>query len=221
MTGAELIAKAREQTLLDTDDVSDAVVLGHINRAIAIVGGRFEWPFLAQTDTITLADGTQGYAWPTDWVKIDSLTIVDKRIRLKRLSAKEAEDRYGNDFPSGEPRSFFLWGNQINFVPIPNAVGTISARGYTQPTILAATSNSPGWNDQYHEFLADYAIQKLWEREEDQAMAEAARQEFENGIGELASFYNDQAADERMVWGEQPDKYVGSGASNMPWLDGV
>lgn len=221
MTGAELITYARAQTLLNTDDVSDATILDHLNRAIEIVGGRFDWPWLQGEDTVATVVDQQTYDWPTGAVKIDTITISGKRIRLKRISAKEAWERFGDDPPTAEPRAFYLWNDKIVTLENPGTIVTLKIKFYGQPTLLTNDAASPEWNDQYHNFLGDYAIARLWQREENQNQEARADQAFEVGIQELAGFYNKQASDERAVWGEQPDRYRGGGASNMPWLDGV
>ena len=220
-TGTELIALVREQTHLDSDDASDAVILGHLNRAIEIVGTRFDWPWLQDEDTITTVADQQPYDWPTDAVYIDTLVETDKRTRLKKISSMEAWSRYGDDPPTTSARSFYLWNDKIVLVENPPAADIVlKVKFHKQATVMASAAGTPEWNDQFHEFLSDFACARLWESEEDQAMAQTSEQRFEEGLADMVNFYNDQASDERMVWGEQPDRYVAT-SGNMPWLNGV
>lgn len=220
-TLAELTTYVRGQALLDTSDVSDAIITTYLNRAIEAVGGRFPWPFLQAVADITTVVGTTAYNFPTGAVKINSIIENGKRTRLKPITAQEAWTRYGDDPPTRSARAFYIWNEQINLVEIPDAIVTLHVKFHKQPTLLTISTSTPQWNSQYHQFLGDWAISKLWEREEDRAAALDALQRFELGIGEMANFYNDQVANERMVWGEQPDRWVGSTRSNLPWLDGV
>ena len=221
MIGSALTTLVRDQTLLDSDDLSDAKILAPLNRAIELVGSRFDWPWLEDVADISVSAATQGYSFPTGAVKIDTILENATRVRLRKVSSMEAWQRYGDDPPTGRPRSFYLWNDKIVLVEVPSADVTLHVKFHKQPTTMSDDTKSPEWNDQYHEFIADWAIAKLWEREEDMRMAEEAMVRFEQGIGDLANFYNDQGSDARMVWGEQPDRYAGAGGGNMPWLNGV
>ena len=221
MIGTAMIALVRDQTLLDSDDISDAKILAHLNRGIEIVGARFDWPWLEDEDDIAVSEPTQAHAFPTGAVKIDAILENATRTRLRKVSSTEAWERYGDDPPTASPKSFHIWQSQVVLVEIPSADVTLHVKFHKQPTLMADATKSPEWNSQYHEFLVDYAAAKLWEREEDLNMASEAAGRFDQGIGDLANFYNDQGSDARMVWGEQPDRFVGAGAGNMPWLNGV
>lgn len=220
-TGTELIALVRNQTLLDSDDVADDVILGHLNRAISTVGVRFDWPFLHDSDTFDSVIGTRAYAMPTGCVYIDSIIEDGERRRLPEIGRMDAWDRYGDDPPTRTPTAFFLWANQIEFLELPSAVNTYNVFFRKQPTLLASAAASPEWNSQFHEFLSEYAVSKLWEREEDRALAVDALDRFEIGLSELAQFYINQAQDNPLIWGERPDRKTRSRYANMPWIDGV
>lgn len=221
MTGAELITYVRGQTLLDSDDVADSVILAHLNRAIELVGSRFDWPFLEGEDTIAVIADQQPYDWPVGAVRIETITISGKRVRLKKITSTEAWERYGDDPPTAEARAYYLWNDKIVLLENPPASITLKVKFIGQPTLLSTTADSPEWNSQYHRFLGDYAIARLWQREEDQHQEAASDARFEQGINELADFYNRQASSEYAIWGEKADRYRGGGATNMPWLDGV
>jgi len=220
-TGTELTTMVRNQTLLDTGDVSDAIILDHLNRAIKITGGRFAWPFLHDDAVITTVVGTQAYAFPTGAVFIDAIIEPDERIRLREIGRMDAWDRYGDDPPTRDARSFYLWEEKVVFTEIPQSIIAYIVKIRVQPTLLASGAESPQWNAQYHDFLSEYAIAKLWEREEDRALAADAMERFHTGVGDMAAFYMNQVSDTPMVWGERPDRAYASAYANTPWIDGV
>ena len=220
-TGTELVVLVRDQTLLDSDDVSDATILAHLNRAISTVGVRFAWPFLNDADTFDSEVGTRAYAFPTGCIYIDAIVEDDKRRRLKEIGRMDAWDRYGDSPPSKDATAFYLWAEQIELLELPSQVLTYNVFFRKQPTLMATLGGTPEWNDQFHNFLSEYAIAKLWEREEDRQLSADAMDRFDEGIGEMASFYMNQAQDNPMVWGERPDRATQSRYANMPWLDGV
>ena len=220
-TGTELVQLVRDQTLLGTDDVTDAKILALLNRAITQVGVRFQWPFLEATDDFDSAVGTRAYAFPTDAIFIHAIIEDGKRNRLKEIGRMDAWDRYGDSPPSKDATAFYLWDEKIEFLELPSSIITYHVMFRKQPTVLANLAASPEWNDQFHDFLSDYAISKLWEREEDRQLSADARGRFESGIGDMAAFYMNQAEDNPMIFGERPDRATKSRYANMPWLDGV
>lgn len=212
---------ARQQTLLDTSDITDAEIDTYLNRAVATVGARFPWPFLQASDDFDTVVDQQNYAKPTGCKFIDAINEEGARVRLREVDPLEQWQRYGDSPPSGKARSFYLWEDEIWLGEIPTSVVTYKIFYRTSPSLGSLTSDTPPWDSQFHWFLGDYAAAKIWEREEDTRQMGVSMQLFEEGLGEMAAFYVNEASDYPLVWGEKTDRLVGNLASNVPWIDGV
>jgi len=220
-TRAEIRTYAREQALLDSSDVADTILDTYLDRAVSVVGSRLAWPFLDGESTFETVIGTRNYSMPATAVKIESIVRSGSKVRLREVTSTQARQRFGDDPPTTDARSFFLWDDDIHLVEIPPSVETYKVYFRTNPTLMAADGESPEWDSQHHLFLADFLIARMWEREEDPRAAETADRRFDQGVADMAQFYLNQASDAPMVWGESADRAVGGYYGNMPWLDGV
>lgn len=218
---ADLRTYAREQTLLDSDDVADSILNTYLDRAVQIVATRFKWPFLETSTTFDSVADQHVYDMPDDWTYTESITEDGKNVRLRELSSQVVRQRYGDDPPTGDARSFYVYGEKLYLVEKPTQALTYNHFYRKSPTLFANDDATPEWDSNHHLFLAEYVIQQLWLREEDRQQAGDAQQRFEEGLGDLAQFYLDRASDDPMVWGEWPDRIVGGNQGNMPWLNGV
>lgn len=211
----------REQTLQEVDDLNDTKINNMLDQAVRDTSSRFHWPFLQTSTTITTVAATQTYAMPADHVHTFSITDQDRKVRLREVSKADIWQRYGSDFPDGQPRGFFVWGDTIYMVPVPDTVITYDHYYYKQPTVMANDTDTPEWDSQFHLVIADFAIARIWEREEDFIKAESSMAAYLAGVDNMARRYLDEASDQPMILGERPERLSGLSAGNMPWLDGV
>lgn len=212
---------AREQTLLDTTDVADAVLNTYLDRAIGVVADRFDWPWLDASTTVNTVVGQQNYSKPTDHVFTHALVESGKNRRLREITPVKAWQRYGDAPPTQQGKSFYFYEDKLWIAQIPPAVVTYKWFYRKSPTLMTADNKTPEWDSNHHWFLAEFVIRELWRREEDQQAASAADQAFEQGIGSMAQFYINEADDQPAIWGEDPDRVGRSAWYNMPWMDGV
>lgn len=217
----DLIAQARLQTHLGTGEYTDAEITKFLNRGIAVIASRFDWPWLDATTTFDSVVGTMAYNVPADHVKTYSITEDGESVRLRAITQDQAYQRYGDDPPTRDPRAFYIFNGQYVFQEKPSAVKTYNVYYKAEPSTLSAGTDVPDWNSLHHDFLADYAISKLWEAEEDRQLSGDALGRFEQGMADLANFYIHEASAHPIVWGERSDRVVGGNRGNMPWLDGA
>lgn len=211
----------RQQTLIEEDDWSDGKINNVINQGLRLLTAKFDWPFMLSSATITAVSGTQTYALPSDHAKTHVIFRDGYRRRLREYTASDAWNLYGGDMPeSSEADSYFIHKDDIYLVPVPTSSGeTYTHHYWTTPSIMANDTDSPPWAEQFHLVLADYAISKAWEREEDFTKAGEANLAWERGLEEMARYYLNRANRSPMVFGETPQR--GYARTNMPWLDGV
>lgn len=214
-------AKIRLLTLVGTADLSDAELLTLVNEGLYQVSTKFDWPFLQATTTITTADGTSAYAIPADHVRTFQISDTTRRRRLIRTSLDEVLQRYGDDFPEASNAThWYLWDDEYNLVPTPNAAATGRYKVYYQKsaTALASGTDTPEWADQFHDVLAFYGEMRVWERENDPGQSQLAQARFQQSLDAMARFYLNLAADAPIVIGGGHDG-VASRHSNTPWID--
>lgn len=202
----------REQTLIEIDDWSNAKVLNVINEGIREVASRFRWPFLSASAQISVTAGTQSYALASiasDVQRIAAIIDNDRRVKLQEIEPQFAWKVYGGDAPaSNEASAFYLWGNTLYLLPTPDAneSNAYTMFYYKTPTELSNDTDVPEWSSQFHMMLAEYAIARVWEREEDFQKAQAAQSRFDSRVEQMARHYLNRVEDEPLVFGE--GKYV-------------
>lgn len=223
----------REQTLVETTDWSNAKILNVINQGIRDLSVRFPWPWLATSNTLTVVAAQQAYTYDTisnfagtgkKLFKIEAIIDNDSRVRLEELPAADAFKLYGGDMPDAvDARHFFTWGQSIYLLPTPSANDTnrYTVYYYQSPTELSNDTDSPEWDARFHMVLAEYAIGKVWEREEEIGKSRAADQRYREGVEQMAQFYLNRAQDYPSVMGGgKPlgEPHRGDDRYNMSWL---
>lgn len=211
----------RQQTLIEEDDWGDDKINAVINQGLRRLSTRFDWPWLAATTTLSVTSGTASYSLPTDLRKTKALIRTDKRQRLVEVSPWEIVGKWGGDLPTGTPTSYYVHGRTMYLDRVPNESITYTWLYYTLPTTLDNDTDTPEFHEEFHLLLADYAISKAWEREEDFEKANEAMDDFTAQIEEMAAFYLDLGKDRPIVLGESRDLIMRQAPNNMPWLDGV
>lgn len=228
MTLAQLKALIRTQTLVETDDVSDAELLTFLNNGINELTVRFRWPFLEKSSTISAANGTQAYSLPADYSRLVAVVDNDNTTRLTRITPELAFEQWGGDPPTGTDATwFFIWGEKLNLIPVPTAADTDRYTLYylKTPTLLAADGDSPEFASQFHHILALYAAARVWESEEDLAKMARLDEAFGQQIEVMARYYLKRDEDFPIVWGDgmrppASSRVIYDVRFNMPFLDG-
>ena len=221
----------REQTLVESTDWSNTKILNVINQGIRDLSVRFPWPFLATSNTLTTVAAQQAYTYDTisDFAgtaqklfEIEAIVDMDGRVKLEEIPAADAFKLYGGDMPTTTGAThFFTWGSSIYLLPTPSANDTdrYTVYYYRSPTELANDTDTPEWDARFHMVLAEYAIAKVWEREEEIGKSRAADQRYNEGVERMAQFYLNRAQDyPAVLGGGKPLGYPQTDRANMTWL---
>lgn len=218
-TRAAIRDYVRQQTLVEEDDWADSKVNAVINQGLYVLSTRFEWPWLAATDTLSVIAGTSSYTMPADLARSRAITRSDKAQRLVEVSPHQILGVYGGDLPTGDPTAYYVHGRTLYLDKIPSTSASYSWLYYKQPSTLDNDVDEPTFAAEFHLVLADYAIAKVWEREEDFTKADDAMKDFDQGVESMAIYYLDVSPDRPVVFGGRNATL--SRYPNMPWLDGV
>lgn len=223
----------REQTLVETTDWSNAKILDVINQGIREISVRFDWPFLAASNTLTVVAAQQAYTFDTisDYAgtgkklfRIEAIVDNDRRVKLNEVAAADAFQMYGGSMPTASDSDrFFTWGSSIYLLPVPdtNDTARYTVYYYRSPAELTNDTDLPEWDSRFHMVVAEYGVQKVWEREEEIGKAKAAANRFNEGVERMAQFYLNRSQDYPTIVGAgkagtRLDRW--SDRSNMPWL---
>lgn len=196
MTLAELRAWVRRQTLVSTSELSDSDLNNILRQALIDVASRYQWPWAYATGTIELADGTASYALPTDMMELDDLVYDGEGpgARLARTSLQAVKAEYGDvvgdsDLPD---RYYLSAGDQIVFVPTPNAVKTVNVFYWATPALVAfaADGDTPPFHSAFHLALAEFATSLVWDSLEQEDKGGYYLQRYLDTAGRMAAFYD-------------------------------
>lgn len=212
MTRAELLALVRRQTLVVSGELSDTTIEGDLLQAIHDMSGRYRWPFLKAEATISLVDGTSDYSLPSDLMYLDTLIYDGEGTApLERTTPEAVKALYGDDV--GDADLPHLWyevdHDTIRFVPTPDAAQDVNVIYYTvfDDTDFDDDAESPPFPAAYHEMVADFAIARFWEREEQEDKASYYWSRYFNGIERLATYYSSRLPAEPLVVGIGSTRY--------------
>lgn len=210
---------AREQTLVETDDFADDKVDAVINEGLRVVSSRLLWPWLQTSTTLSVVAGTREYALPADHVYTTALIEQGDSVRLRQVAPIDAWQQIGDDPRSSDPEAYFIWGDTLILTTSPQSNATFDHYYYKQTDVLVDDTDEPAFRSEFHMMLADFAIARMWEREEDFAKARQAQQRFDIRVEEMARAYLRRGSHAPMVFGQRPER--GGQRGNMPFLDGV
>ena len=218
---ASIRSVVRTLTLAETDDVSNTNVDLFINQGYRWLSTQFRWPWLEATSSITVVASTASYALPSDYRQLWSVEDAEKRRTITRLTLEEALNRWGGDPPTGtDARWYYIFDDNIYLLPVPSANDTARYTLYYQKqlTVMASDTATPEFAAEFHLILADYAIARVWEHEEDFDKSRLADQRFNDQVEAMARYYFRREAQTPLVYGGgiHPNPAV---HQNLPWLD--
>ena len=211
----------RNQTLVESDDVSDANLNTMINGGLNELSLMFDWPFLQAEGTVTTVAGQINYSLPSNFRKMFVVRDEDRRATPTRLTFQQALNRWGGDPPTGGDASwYYLWNDDICLVPIPSDAESAEYRLYYQKGIteLASDADIPEFASEFHLISAHYAIARVWEHQEDFPKSDSADQKFIAAAERMARYYHQRADLSPLIFGDgiRPSMFANN---NMPFLD--
>tara|TARA_R100000152_G_C6727789_1_gene152847 strand:- start:78 stop:800 length:723 start_codon:yes stop_codon:yes gene_type:complete len=212
---------------LDSADIPTAVLDRFIGEGFNLIAySERRWPFYeVETSFNTVAnqkDYTKtvvGNGTGSDGVTqglrdIAHLRNEDHVIGLiGRDDGDEAYPLDSND--TGEPWNFAYWGEQVRLYPTPSAVEKIYVRGYRNATAFPSdpvnpdTAATPDLPEPFHIVVANYAIARVYQQQEDPQMAATYDQLVAVELDNLARRYAGTPLTQPMVLNRQNLRHWG------------
>ena len=143
------IAEARTQfrelvNEKNTTILSDTEVDGYIQAGLEALNRRARYHYKTTTDSLTLVNGTQEYALPTDlvelkWVEWDGVELTKASVEQWRVKNKK-----WRQIQKGALDEWAMYGNQIVFSPAPSAevvtkASIVTLRFVSRPASFSAS----------------------------------------------------------------------------------
>lgn len=201
MTFQELVQVCKDEYGKDNGEW-EARYVRFINRGQREICNYRDWSFLMDmANTVNTVAGTESYTLTeTDNKKLISVRISTTGYR-KRLYPVQYDD-FRDIHPSvdtsterGTPGYYYTVGrsstNQMNIklYPVPDQVYTVEYDYYKVPTDMGDDADVPVIPNAYQDLLIDYVLWKSYQHERDLATAAAYRDQFMQGLREMASDY--------------------------------
>ena len=191
-TTLELITFVRDITDLDDADLPSSLIRQYMKDGFnRIINLERRWPFLEETYSLSTVAGQRDYPMSTigsgDLREITSI-LDDSTVgnRLSIITVDEAENIWHGSFDTATRPLFFAeWSDTIKLYPKPDTVYPLVIRGYRKPsyTWVTDTSQQIDCDDRLHDAIAYYAVSQAYKRQEDNEMARAYKDSFDEAVG--------------------------------------
>lgn len=137
-----------------------ALITVRANEALSVIG-------LAETtDTslVTVADQT-AYNLPSGIIFVRRLYCDNRPLKYLNFRQQESRDPLGVA-PSGTPREFTLWANQIQLMQAPSTAGqVIKIYGYSEQTMLSLMTDTLVVPSLFHGSLCHGVLADMWAKD--------------------------------------------------------
>lgn len=140
--------------------------------------------------TANIVAGTDQYAYPTDFIKEQRLTVGG--LKLARLTMQSIDILYPDRAQtpaSGNPLYYFHWARKLNLYPIPG-YNITSGLVLWYIRYAAPLGSTPEIPDLYHEDLVRYCLIRAHETDQEWAATQQAKAEYDSRL--LQTIYDSQ-----------------------------
>lgn len=202
---SEMRTYVRSVVDIDSSDIGDDTLNRFLGEGYdVIVYSEKRWPFYeAETSFSTVAD-TKDYTLATVGASVTNGLREIAALRTNdHVVAYVGRDAGDVAFPldvstTGEPWHWSYWADTVRMYPTPDAVYTVTARGYQNPTAFGAGSSDStepsDLPDPFHIVIATYGVARAYEQQEDPDMAVQYLSLFNQELDNLKARYDDMPA---------------------------
>lgn len=156
-----------------------------LNDGVHRVRRRAHMPDAEGVSALATVAGQGAYDLPAALVRVRSLRIPSEAAPLAAESIIEADGYLPTE--TGKPVAYALSGSQVLLRPTPDRVYTLELRLWSNSDQMEADSDEAGVPEDYTDIPISWALYKAYLAEDDFEAAAVHRQDFNNGLQELAS----------------------------------
>lgn len=220
MTGTQIAALVRQQTLIEDTNVADADLLLLINLGIQEIEAAYPgWPWLEETAVVGVTDSTTTTALPANFSYAIALHDIVNDVQLEYMSPSAFFRLFGSrSDEEGNPLVFTIFEGAFHWFPTPAASDADQLLLYyaETATTLSTLSDTPAFAAQFHWALVEYCKWKLYEREEYYDQSERSRIMFASYVQNMVTYYQNRVKREPFMFGDGGPH--NTERDNIPWL---
>lgn len=145
---------------------------------------------LEQKATANIVVGQAVYASPVDVLEIWALRY--NNYKLRPMSMQQADEYITNfedssNYQKGASGIFWVWENQINLYPVPDASATAGLTIYYSriPKQVTADADIPELPVSYHPRIVEYCLKQAYELDEDYQAASLKEQQLNLNLNDM------------------------------------
>ncbi len=219
MQRSEMRTLIRDLSRVESHDTSDANLDTYLDEGYSEVVSNREWPwcFALDPEAVSLVADTDEYTLTSAVKRVNAVVEVTQKYSLTAFSQSDWARRKEAITSTSRPQAYVFTRGVLHLWPVPGVTDTLNVYYYEHPAFAAADASEPAFDSAFHTILADWALSRLWEQEEDFEKADDYRSRFEIKLVRMSKFYNTEMGDRPMIYGDRADSPTGIG-SNMPWL---
>ena len=168
---------------------NDSALNWYLNKAYLKVqkDGNFQWRENQANTTFSTTVWTQEYTLPTDLGKIE---LVRYETDVLRKSTKVQLKRDQNNFVSWRPSKYYIFGANIGFDVLPDAVWTVDFDYVKRLSFPTDDTTTIDFNEDFDVAIIKYAAFLAWSSiDGKQSTASAELQEYQLELDTLYSSY--------------------------------
>jgi len=216
---------ARELAVVNTYQVSDALINSFLDEGYFTLLTRRDWPFAIGEEVVTAVPGQSTYDLDPSATKVMNVLDQEDDTYLRSTTAERIEVMLNSTVATTTPLVFYFNPGSdattpvapfLKLFPIPADTRTWQVVYRTLPIFGAGDDDTPPFNAAFHSCLVDWATYRIWEKEEDLDRSDASRARYETRVNELIEFYNVTTEDRPMIYGQSKTAVF---PTNMPFLN--
>ena len=225
MQRSELRQFARDQSVVESHEISDALIDTYLTEGYQTLLTRRNWPWAVGTEDIQTVAAKAAYNLKSDAKKIVAVLDLEDDTYLRSTTLERVVVKSNLTIATTTPLEFYFnseVGNDpakfpsLTLFPIPADVRDYTVWYRTAPLFGPEEDDVPPFDDLFHLALGDWASYRIWEVEEDLDRSDASRARYETRVMEMIEWYNSQVEDRPMIYGQAKAMYY---PTNMPYLN--
>lgn len=200
MNRSELRQQVRFLSLVEAHEIDDGQLNILLDEAYSVVESRRTWPWAVVTKPAKIETqmGVEEYAIP-DFSHVVTIVDLETNDQLRSVSSQDLAMNAWEQY--AVPQVYTVEANKITLSPIPDKDGRMYDVVYTRLKNWPCDEDIPPFEVQFHTVLVDWALHRVWEREEDFRKSDDYRARFETRLADMIGFYNSRTKDRPLIYG--------------------
>ncbi len=205
MERSELQTMVRDLSLLIAGDIDDTMLDRFLNEGHNRIETTGNWPWLTSTTLQAVTVPAVGYVALPAAVKA-IVTVLDADGNQLHSVSEQAYEQI-KDLTANQASAYLLQPqpgtvSMLFIAPLVSVDTLLTVKYKTTTTFGPDDTDEPPYDERFHTVLVDWALHRLWEREDEMERSDQYRMRYADQVAAMRSWYNDVAQDRPLVFGE-------------------